>query len=145
MNIKKKLETLLTYYQATRAKGHSTLLKNGTENNAGGEFFILVHKMDCPVYDAYDINEKVSLYNLDKLRGHNKPLAIDNAALLELFSESLMKIEALEEENKKLRKQNKLILVTPGDKLWKKVEDLENLANNLRKQGKTPLIGKYRH
>lgn len=145
MNIKKKLEELLIYYHSTRGKGHSTLVKNGVENSPSGEFFVLVHKMDCPVFDSFHPNEKISLHNLEKLRGHTKPLAIDNAALMELFSESLMRIEALEEQNKKLEERNQTILVTSDSTLWKKVDQLEQELETLRNQGKTIFIGKKRH
>ena len=53
----------------------------------------------------------ISWTNLDKLQGHDRPMAIDNAVMIELLADALMSIEALEEENKKLTKRNKLIIV----------------------------------
>jgi hypothetical protein len=143
MNITKQLSELLQYYTMTRGIGHTTLLKEGTNNYLSPKF-VLANKKEFATELDCKPQEVISLLNLDALQGHNRPMVIDNGAMIELLSESLMRIEALEEENKKLLKRNQLILVTPGDKLWKKVDKLQKELDNLREQGKTVLIGKNR-
>lgn len=141
MNIKKKLETLVQYFVSTRQVGHTTLMKEGT-NHYDKPFFVLTHSMAHGESLGFDVTNTISYQNPDKLRGHNRPLVIDNGVMTEILSDALMRIEALEEENQKLQKRNQLILVTPGDKLWKKVDELQKEIDRLHNDGKTPFIGK---
>lgn len=110
MKIQEKLELLLHYYMSTRNAGHTTLMKEGI-NHYDKPFFVLTHNMN----HGSDLNispkDVISWTNLDKLQGHDRPMAIDNAVMIELLADALMRIEALEEENKKLTKRNKLIIV----------------------------------
>jgi len=115
MKIQKKLEELLQYYMSTRNIGHTTLLKEGSKHY-NKEFFVLsLHIKDCG-YLELKPQQVISLENLDKLRGHDKPLIIDNGAMIELLGDALMKIEGLKEENKKLLKDKKKIYITKNDK-----------------------------
>jgi hypothetical protein len=139
MKIEEKLIELLVYYQNTRGKGHTALLKEGTNHYTGRPIFVLAHKKAF----AWRIGIR---HNLKKILSPIKtsiaseaiirPMAIDNGAMIELLSESLMRIEALQEENKKLEKQNQLILVSPTDKLVKKIEKLEKELETFNNQSK---------
>ena len=110
MKIKKQLEDLLYYYMATRATGHTTLLKKGTDNY-DKPYCVLTH--DTQAGDTLGFNQKnlVTLNSLDRLRGSSRPLAIDNGAMTELLISAIMRIENLEEENKKLIKDRKKIYI----------------------------------
>jgi hypothetical protein len=144
MNIKKKLETLLQYYLTTRQVGHTTLMKEGT-NHYDKPFFVLCHSMVHGESLGFDVTNTISYGNPDKLRGHNRPLVIDNGVIPEILSDALMRIETLEEENEKLRKMSQTILVGPNDELWKAAEKYKKQVDRLNKQGKTPFVGKKRH
>jgi len=115
MKIEKKLEKLLHYYLETRQVGHTTLMKEGI-NHYDKDFFVLTMNMQHG--DAIELNPKniISWENLDKLQGHNRPLTIDNGTMIELLIDAMMRIEALEEENKKLLKDKKKIYITKNDK-----------------------------
>jgi len=104
MKIEKKLEILLQYYLSTRRAGHTTLMKEGT-NHYDKDFFVLAHNMEYGETMGFGPKSAVSWQNLDKLIGHNKPLAIDNGPMTELLADVLVRIEALKEENKKLLKE----------------------------------------
>ena len=111
MKIKKQLEGLLHYYMATRTVGHTTLLKKGTDNY-DKPFCVLTHNIDAARSLGFSPKNTVSLLSLDRLRGSSRPMVIDNGAMIEILVDALMRIEALEEENKKLVKQSKKIYIT---------------------------------
>lgn len=104
MKVKEKLEILYLHYFATRGKGHTALLKEGTKNYKGQKF-ILAHNLKFQQELECKHNEIVSWNSLDKLRGAGLPLAIDNAAMIEILTDSINEICRLEEENKKLRRE----------------------------------------
>ena len=111
MKIKKQLEDLLYYYMATRATGHTTLMKQGTDNY-DKPFCILTHNAEAGSSLGFNQKNVVTLNSLDRLRGSSRPIAIDNGAMIELLISAIMRIESLEEENKKLVKQSKKIYIT---------------------------------
>ena len=80
MEMKRVLEELNAYYQTTRQAGHTTLMKRGTSNYEQRKL-VLVHNMSY----GRDLNipkdEIVTLNSLDRLRGHDLPLVIDNGTL----------------------------------------------------------------
>lgn len=110
MNIKETLFSLIGYYVTTPGIGHTFVMLNGAAHtNATILVPTLRHSrqiaMDALVSRS-DLNKKfVSLQNLDRLRGLNNPLAIDNSALLSIFSQSLKRIEELEQEIQQLKDQ----------------------------------------
>ena len=110
METEKKLELLLKYYYSTRNAGHTTLMKEGI-NHFDKDFFVL--SMHSDDYRELEIKpqELISLQNLDKLIGHKKPMVIDNGAMIELLSDALMRIEALNEEIKTLEEIKRVILI----------------------------------
>jgi hypothetical protein len=115
MNIKKKLSELLTYYGSTRNTGHTTLLKEGTKHY-DRPFFVLVHNANYGTELGIDPKDTVSYQNLDKLRGHKRPIVFDNGVMRELLSDALMRIESLEAENKFLLECSQTIIVTTDKK-----------------------------
>lgn len=111
MKIEKKLEKLLNYYLETRQVGHTTLMKEGT-NHYDKDFFVLTMNMSHGNNIGLKPTNIISWENLDRLQGHKKPLAIDNGTMTELLIDAIMRIEALDEENKKLVKQSKKIYIS---------------------------------
>lgn len=110
MKIKKQLEELLYYYMSTRAVGHTTLMKKGTDNY-DKPYCILTHNTEAGSVLGFDRRNIVTVNSLDRLRGSSRPLAIDNGAMIELLIDVIMRIESLEEENKKLIKDSKKIYI----------------------------------
>jgi hypothetical protein len=105
-----KLNELLAYYYATRQCGHTMLMKEGTEHY---DREILVLARDMSAGDNLNLNSKQIVSwssNLDKLRGQNKPLAIDNGTMMIILRETLLEFELLEDENETLKKQRNQIL-----------------------------------
>lgn len=99
MNIKEKLEFLKNYYEVNRSVGHTTLMLQGTDNTE--EKLVLTHTKEFGRELGYKLEETVSWNNLNGLRGHNKPLAIDNGVMWLMLNETLEHINKLELENKK--------------------------------------------
>lgn len=97
MKIKEKLEILRDYYDKTRQVGHTTLVKEGT-NNYKKPKLILVYKKDEHTYFDVKSDELISwksLHNQDLL-GQNKPLAIDNGVMWLMLDEAIKEINKLE-------------------------------------------------
>lgn len=110
MNITEKIKELLQYYLVNRKVGHTTLLKHGIDNFGyrDQKFFVLCKNMVDHTFFGVKSKNVVSWCNIEKLRGYNRPIAIDNGAMIELLSESLSelsKIETLEKQNKELLKK----------------------------------------
>jgi len=97
MEMKRVLEELNAYYQTTRQAGHTTLMKRGTSNYERKKL-VLLHNMSY----GRDLNipkdEIVTLNSLDRLRGHDLPLVIDNATLTTIFSKTLVEMDTLVEQ-----------------------------------------------
>ncbi len=97
MNIKEKLQAILSYYQVNRKVGHTQAMIRGTQNV--DNVIILTEgtrtqwKNDPAARNKYvDINS----FNGNELRGHKLPLVIEHTAIESLFSEALNKIAELE-------------------------------------------------
>lgn len=114
MSIKQKLQILYRYYCDTRAVGHTTLMKQGIDNFENKKI-IIVPVLSAGTQIIKNSNDSiVSLHSLDKLRGNNAPLAIDNSAMYMILKESIDEIEKLESEIYKLKKA--LAIFTQDDK-----------------------------
>jgi len=102
MNIINKIEHLRIYLLTSRGVGHSTLMKVGTNNYRKDKFVLCSEQR---VGDSLGLrrSEILSLGSLETLRSHNKPLAIDNSALVQIFTDILLKVKELENENISLR------------------------------------------
>jgi hypothetical protein len=101
MGIKGILEEIYFYYMSHRQIGHTTVMMEGAKNS---ECLILVN--DLQQGRELNIPEKriVSLGSLMRLRGKRQPLVIDHYAIQSIVGLSLKRINALEEENAKLKK-----------------------------------------
>lgn len=108
MKILEKLQDLLAYYEATRRVGHTTLMKKGIENY-DKEKFVLTYSIDAGECIGIKRDEIISWQRLDKLRGHNKPLAIDNGTMFVILNEVTDTIKALQDENEMLREERRKI------------------------------------
>lgn len=99
MKLKEKLNTIYEYYLHNRQVGHTLLLKDGTRNFQK-DFFVLAHQQSD--HDYLDIkSEQVVSWKSDmsKLKGHQKPIAIDNATLTVMLRDILEELDRLEQEN----------------------------------------------
>ena len=95
MNIKKILKELVTYYECTRQVGHTTAVIEGLRNKPKAIF--VTHSLDNGDYFKLDDLHIIKIdYIGSSLRGHNRPIVFDNAALHVIFNEALEKIESLE-------------------------------------------------
>lgn len=102
MKTVEKLQEIMTYYEASRQAGHTTLMKQGTDNYKG-EKLILVHSLNAGTDLGYNRKELVSWGDLSKLRGNKKPLAIDNGTMWSILRDTIHDISILEEENRDMQ------------------------------------------
>lgn len=109
MKVKEKLRHLLTYYETSRRVGHTALMKEGT-NHYEKEKLVLNYNMSSGDELGFKRNEIVSWQNLERLCGQRKPMVIDNGVLCVILSDTIKEIEALENENRKLKEQKGNIL-----------------------------------
>ena len=104
MNIKQQLESVVTFYSTTRQAGHTTAVLNGAKST---DAIVIVHNRDMGEYVNLMSDKKIRTETLQsmgqRLRGTNRPVVFDNAAIYELADESLKMIEQLESENRKLK------------------------------------------
>jgi len=109
--IVEKMLALKEYYEFNRNVGHTTLLKEGINNSKNEKFLVLAFRKED--HTLLNVNSKdiVSWNYLDQniLCGHNKPLAIDNAAMYALLTEALTYIAELELNKYKLDKIKAII------------------------------------
>jgi hypothetical protein len=113
MVIKKILEEIVQYFSATRQVGHTTTMLHGTIDNTE-PVVIVTHNHEHGRYiqnltKKSDITTSIYAITNGTLRGRKSPIVFDNAALHIILSESLEKINLLEdvvlERNNQLKKQ----------------------------------------
>ena len=102
MNIREVLQTLDVYYQTTRQAGYTTLMKRGTSNYERKKL-VMVHNMSYGRELRIPNDELVTPNSLDRLRGHDLPLMIDNGALSEIFRASHQEYTRLEKQRDTMR------------------------------------------
>lgn len=102
MTIKEKLITLFNYYEATRGVGHTTLMKDGFDNYPDKKILLTCHYSHSQQLKAKK-DEIVTWNNMEKLRGHKRPLAIDNGTIIEILNETIGEIDRLEKEIERLK------------------------------------------
>ena len=107
MNILEKLEALQNYYTFTRKSGHTTLMKEGTKYTKN-KFILSYHKKDYRFLEC-EPEEIIAIDNLNDLRGHDKPMIIDNGAMSMLLEETVQRMQRLEKENKNLKHKLRVI------------------------------------
>lgn len=109
MNIKQKLEFLKAYYEVTRRTGHTTLMKNGTDNYDRDKLILAYHK-EAGSAIGFKPHEIVSWKgDLKDLIGHKDPLAIDNGAMFKMLEETLEYIKELEHYKEQIIEIKKII------------------------------------
>ena len=108
MKIEEKLRILRDYYLFTRNVGHTSLMKDGTKNYTK-EKFVLGYKKECFGELECKPSDVISWHNLDALKGHIKPLAIDNSVMSTLLDEVLNEITSLQQDSYKLKLIEKII------------------------------------
>lgn len=120
-----KIEMLYQYYLSTRNIGHTSLLKEGAKRFKK-DFFILSFDHDNRIFEA-EKSQIVSWSNLKKLIGHQKPMIIDNGAMVSILSDVLNEMHELEEENQRLKET----LASPMNEILKKHYDLKETLKKL--------------
>ena len=100
MRIVETIKEISQYFQMTRQAGHTRLMKAGFVN-FNGDKYVLCLNIDHGTRMGVRKSEIVSLESLDKLRGSNRPLAIDNGALIEIFDQMDLKMDSLVEETQR--------------------------------------------
>ena len=108
MKIKEKLEILRHYFDSTRQVGHTTLLKDGT-NNYNRDKLILTYKKEEHTFFNNKPSEIISWGNLNALRSHKKPLVVDNGVLWLMLNETIKYIDELEKYKENYEQVNKVI------------------------------------
>lgn len=116
MDIQRVLHDLAFYYADNRGVGNTTLMKRGTSNFEHKKL-VLLHELSYGDALHLPMKERVSLISLDKLKGSQLPLAIDNAALFEIFSTASRKISKLEADFQRIN------LKYEGEKLMREFAD----------------------
>lgn len=92
--IGQKLSEIYNYYLITRNVGHTTLMKEGTDNFKKDKLVLCVdvkHGHNMKIKPS----EMVTLHSLDRLRSCNKPLVMDNYTLITIFELMLSKYDKL--------------------------------------------------
>ena len=97
MNIREVLQTIDAYYQTSRQVGHTTLMKRGISNYEHRKL-VMVHNMSYGRDLRVRNNELVTPNSLDRLRGNDLPLVIDNGVLSEIFREAFQEYTRLESQ-----------------------------------------------
>ena len=98
MNIKRVLIELDTYYKGTRGKGHTEMMLNGAKNTNG---MIVLPAMNHQKNFKKPVKSKfISLEHFESgsIKSIRKPIAFDNATLMNIVSESLYEIQRLEDK-----------------------------------------------
>jgi len=104
MDIINTIEHLRIYLLTSRGVGHSTLMKIGT-NNYKRDKFVLCSERRIGESLGLRKSETLSMDSLQTLRGDNRPMVMDNSALVQMFSDILLKVKELEAENISLRNE----------------------------------------
>ena len=98
MNIKRVLIELDAYYKGTRGKGHTEMMVNGACNTDG---IIVLATMNHQKNFKKPVKSKfISLEHFESgsIKSIRKPIAFDNATLMNIVSESLYEIQRLEDK-----------------------------------------------
>jgi len=124
MEIKQTLKEISTYYQITRQAGHTTLMEQGTANYPKDKL-VLCLNMGHGNTMKLKRSEIVPLDSLERLRGHNTPLAIDNGVLIEIFDQTVLEYAKLE----KSAKANRIRYLIASKKLREANLEINKMRN----------------
>ncbi len=97
-------EEIVQYLGTVRGVGHTTAMLNGVDANS----IVVAHTSDWADSLAKKTDAKcISLDSIidGKLRGHNKPLVLDNAATFELLNRLLTEFVLMGNDIKKLKEE----------------------------------------
>jgi hypothetical protein len=128
MKIKEILREL-QYYLSIRQTGKTTLLKEGVDNYSKYHWIVVpTTTYGEKLFDRRNkLHQLVSLNNLQKLRGTQQAMIIDQEANLQIFSMALDKIEKLEDESdRKTKLSHEIVDLT---ELYQ--DDLHRLQNHM--------------
>lgn len=106
MGIIRTIKILSNYYQNGRGLGSTTLMKRGTSNYEYDKL-ILVSTHSSGKSLGFKPHEMVSLNSIDRLRGSDLPLAIDNHTLIDIFDQVSLKLE--EQEDRATRAESNAV------------------------------------
>jgi hypothetical protein len=98
MKIKQILNSLASYFSATRQAGHTTVLLEGAQNHKDAIFVTANYSSKQRLYQTLPHHTIVTLSDVDCLYNRESPLVIDNHALSIIFSQANQRIEELEAE-----------------------------------------------
>ncbi len=102
MDIKKILYNLSDYYLINRSVSYTNFLKKCLKYHKEKNIKILTARLSNDVLLSSKDKNHVSLNTLERLRGSNEPLIIDDDALIEIFKFSIDRINELEDKNSEL-------------------------------------------
>ena len=89
---KAQIEALLQYYRTNRAVGHTTTMIEGAANTDC--IVIVANEKQAYIRERLTGQTVLSINNLNqRLRGMNKPLAIDNSAIYLILQRLLEEID----------------------------------------------------
>jgi hypothetical protein len=128
MKIKEILKEL-QYYLSIHQTGKTTLLKEGVDNYSKYHWIVVpTTTYGEKLFDRRNkLHQLVSLNNLQKLRGTQQAMIIDQEANLQIFSMALDKIEKLEDESdRKTKLSHEIVDLT---ELYQ--DDLHRLQNHM--------------
>lgn len=132
-----KLTTLLSYYGGTHRQGHTQAVLRGAKNS---NCLVLVSNSQESKDIRLDNRKTISLEFLDGLKGQNKPLLIDNSAIIQILRDALRVINQQKEE-----KSNLEIDDTNCDERWRDINlMIKHLKDIREKYGSLPFKGDYR-
>lgn len=99
--IKETLKELVYYYVCTRMVGHTSATINGLKNSPDAILVVSTQGMGGHISENFHTRRDTkmkSIYQIKKngLRGYKSPIIFDNAALYEIFSDALDRINKLE-------------------------------------------------
>jgi Trk K+ transport system NAD-binding subunit len=94
--IRSALLEIITYYVVNRQRGHSTAMLNGAKNC---DCIVIAHnEHHARRLKQLGARHVISINSLHKLRGHNKPIVFDNAALHMILEDILYRFSVIKEQ-----------------------------------------------
>lgn len=147
-NIVDILSDYITYYNAVRQVGHTSITLIGAKSNP--DSIVLVNTPSMAQYFEERGVRTLSCMRTEQLRGRYQPILFDNHALLGVFSTAhseltklQLKIELMSDKNRMLAKNNKTLELelqeSQENEVYfrrklieseKKLEDIKKLINN---------------
>lgn len=118
---KKYMDEISSYMVANRQAGFTHLLRTGTDNYRSDKFIVTENMKQGEMFRCLQ-SEIVPLSSLERLRGHSRPLVVDNSALIQIFHQASLKLDKQDEEIKQLKRDLDKIKLTNIKKLETEVK-----------------------